>query len=210
MILNFRRINMNLNELSQNSNIEKKEDVIENLETAALKIKAENRIAELEKKSEEVINILEKFSEKIPTMVNRLEIINDSLKLESLNKILENISNNSKEIYRMSKTISENSKWYNEKIVDTAEKQIYDTGRKARELIDEHSHFSFLIDKGILFIIITMFIINLAMVIFYKRQLNDVTSEVNKVHNVLMENKKYWIDESNYSIFIKQVKNQNN
>ena len=201
---------MNLNELSQNSNIEKKEDVIENLETAALKIKAENRIAELEKKSEEVINILEKFSEKIPTMVNRLEIINDSLKLESLNKILENISNNSKEIYIMSKTISENSKWYNEKIVDTAEKQIYDTGKKARELIDEHSHFSFLIDKGILFIIITMFIINLAMVIFYKRQLNDVTSEVNKVHNVLMENKKYWIDESNYSIFIKQVKNQNN
>ena len=201
---------MNLNDLSQNSNIEKKEDVIENLETAALKIKAENRIAELEKKSEEVINILEKFSEKIPTMINRLEIINDGLKLESLNKTLENISNNSKEIYRMSKTISENSKWYNEKIVDTAEKQIYDTGRKARELIDEHSHFSFLIDKGILFIIITMFIINLAMVIFYKRQLNDVTSEVNKVHNVLMDNKKYWIDESNYSIFIKQVKNQNN
>lgn len=201
---------MNLNDLSQNSNIEKKEDVIENLETAALKIKAENRIAELEKKSEEVINILEKFSEKIPTMINRLETINDGLKLESLNKTLENISNNSKEIYRMSKTISENSKWYNEKIVDTAEKQIYDTGRKARELIDEHSHFSFLIDKGILFIIITMFIINLAMVIFYKRQLNDVTSEVNKVHNVLMENKKYWIDENNYSIFIKQVKNQNN
>ena len=199
---------MNLNDLSQNSNIEKKEDVIENLETAALKIKAENRIAELEKKSEEVINILEKFSEKIPTMINRLEIINDGLKLESLNKTLENISNNSKEIYRMSKTISENSKWYNEKIVDTAEKQIYDTGRKARELIDEHSHFSFLIDKGILFIIITMFIINLAMVIFYKRQLNDVTSEVNKVHNVLMENKKYWIDENNYDIFIKYHKSK--
>ena len=199
---------MNLNELSQNSNIEKKEDVIENLETAALKIKAENRIAELEKKSEEVINILEKFSEKIPTMINRLETINDGLKLESLNKTLENISNNSKEIYRMSKTISENSKWYNEKIVDTAEKQIYDTGRKARELIDEHSHFSFLIDKGILFIIITMFIINLAMVIFYKRQLNDVTSEVNKVHNVLMENKKYWIDENNYDIFIKYQKSK--
>lgn len=199
---------MNLNDLSQNSNIEKKEDVIENLETAALKIKAENRIAELEKKSEEVINILEKFSEKIPTMVNRLETINDGLKLESLNKTLENISNNSKEIYRMSKTISENSKWYNEKIVDTAEKQIYDTGKKARELIDEHSHFSFLIDKGILFIIITMFIINLAMVIFYKRQLNDVISEVNKVHNVLMENKKYWIDENNYDIFIKYHKSK--
>ena len=196
---------MNINDLS-NSN----EKIIETLDNVALKIKTENRLAELDKKSEEVIKTLEKFSEKIPTMINRLETINDGLKLESLNKTLENISNNSKEIYRMSKTISENSKWYNEKIVDTAEKQIYDTGRKARELIDEHSHFSFLIDKGILFIIITMFIINLAMVIFYKRQLNDVTSEVNKVHNVLMENKKYWIDENNYSIFIKQVKNQNN
>ena len=194
---------MNINDLS-NSN----EKIIETLDNVALKIKAENRLAELEKKSEEVINILEKFSEKIPTMINRLETINDGLKLESLNKTLENISNNSKEIYRMSKTISENSKWYNEKIVDTAEKQIYDTGRKARELIDEHSHFSFLIDKGILFIIITMFIINLAMVIFYKRQLNDVTSEVNKVHNVLMENKKYWIDENNYDIFIKYHKSK--
>ena len=55
---------MNLNDLSQNSNIEKKEDVIENLETAALKIKAENRIAELEKKSEEVVNILKNFQRK--------------------------------------------------------------------------------------------------------------------------------------------------
>lgn len=194
---------MNINDLS-NSN----EKIIETLDNVALKIKTENRLAELDKKSEEVIKTLEKFSEKIPTMINRLEIINDGLKLESLNKTLENISNNSKEIYRMSKTISENSKWYNEKIVDTAEKQIYDTGRKARELIDEHSHFSFLIDKGILFIIITMFIINLAMVIFYKRQLNDVTSEVNKVHNVLMENKKYWIDENNYDIFIKYHKSK--
>ena len=194
---------MNINDLS-NSN----EKIIETLDNVALKIKTENRLAELDKKSEEVIKTLEKFSEKIPTMINRLETINDGLKLESLNKTLENISNNSKEIYRMSKTISENSKWYNEKIVDTAEKQIYDTGKKARELIDEHSHFSFLIDKGILFIIITMFIINLAMVIFYKRQLNDVTSEVNKVHNVLMENKKYWIDENNYDIFIKYHKSK--
>ena len=194
---------MNINDLS-NSN----EKIIETLDNVALKIKTENRLAELDKKSEEVIKTLGKFSEKIPTMINRLETINDGLKLESLNKTLENISNNSKEIYRMSKTISENSKWYNEKIVDTAEKQIYDTGRKARELIDEHSHFSFLIDKGILFIIITMFIINLAMVIFYKRQLNDVTSEVNKVHNVLMENKKYWIDENNYDIFIKYHKSK--
>lgn len=194
---------MNLNELSQNFNIETKEEVIENLETAALKIKAENRIAELEKKSEEVINILKKFSEKIPTMINRLETINDGLKLESLNKILENISNNSKEIYKISKTISENTKEYEEKITNTSRKEIQLTGEKSREIIDKHNHFSSLVNKGILFTVIIIFIINLIMMFFYKRQLKYIDYQINEIHQILIENKKYWIDENNYSIFIR-------
>lgn len=71
---------MNFNEVLKNNNIEPKEEVIENLEVAALKIKAEDRIAELDKKSKEIIDILEKFSEKIPTMINRFETINQGLK----------------------------------------------------------------------------------------------------------------------------------
>ena len=194
---------MNFNELSQNSNVETKEDVIENLETAALKIKAENRIEELEKKSKEVIGILEKFSEKIPTMIDRLENINEGLKLENFNKILESINNNSKEICKISKIINENSKGYGEKITNTARKEISLISEKSREIIDKHKYFSSLVNKGILFAIIIIFITNITMIFFYKRQLNIVTTEINEIHQILMENKKYWIDENNYDIFIR-------
>lgn len=194
---------MNFNELSQNSNVETKEDVIENLETAALKIKAENRIEELEKKSKEVIGILEKFSEKIPTMIDRLENINEGLKLENFNKILESINNNSKEICKISKIINENSKGYGEKITNTARKEISLISEKSREIIDKHKYFSSLVNKGILIAIIIIFITNITMIFFYKRQLNIVTTEINEIHQILMENKKYWIDENNYDIFIR-------
>lgn len=194
---------MNFNELSQNSNVETKEDVIENLETAALKIKAENRIEELEKKSKEVIGILEKFSEKIPTMIDRLENINEGLKLENFNKILESINNNSKEICKISKIINENSKGYGEKITNTARKEISLISEKSREIIDKHKYFSSLVNKGILFAIIIIFITNITMIFFYKRQLNIATTEIDEIHQILMENKKYWIDENNYDIFIR-------
>lgn len=194
---------MNFNELSQNSNVETKEDVIENLETAALKIKAENRIEELEKKSKEVISILEKFSEKIPTMIDRLENINEGLKLENFNKILESINNNSKEICKISKIINENSKGYGEKITNTARKEISLISEKSREIIDKHKYFSSLVNKGILFAIIIIFITNITMIFFYKRQLNIATTEINEIHQILMENKKYWIDKNNYDIFIR-------
>ena len=194
---------MNFNELSQNSNVETKEDVIESLETAALKIKAENRIEELEKKSKEVISILEKFSEKIPTMIDRLENINEGLKLENFNKILESINNNSKEICKISKIINENSKGYGEKITNTARKEISLISEKSREIIDKHKYFSSLVNKGILFAIIIIFITNITMIFFYKRQLNIATTEIDEIHQILMENKKYWIDENNYDIFIR-------
>ena len=194
---------MNFNELSQNSNVETKEDVIESLETAALKIKVENRIEELEKKSKEVISILEKFSEKIPTMIDRLENINEGLKLENFNKILESINNNSKEICKISKIINENSKGYGEKITNTARKEISLISEKSREIIDKHKYFSSLVNKGILFAIIIIFITNITMIFFYKRQLNIATTEINEIHQILMENKKYWIDENNYDIFIR-------
>ena len=199
---------MNFNELSQNSNVETKEDVIESLETAALKIKAENRIEELEKKSKEVISILEKFSEKIPTMIDRLENINEGLKLENFNKILESINNNSKEICKISKIINENSKGYGEKITNTARKEISLISEKSREIIDKHKYFSSLVNKGILFAIIIIFITNITMIFFYKRQLNIATTEINEIHQILMENKKYWIDENNYDIFIKYHKSK--
>ena len=201
---------MNINDLikDNNNNTETKEDVIKNLENTALKIKAENRLTELDKKSEEITKILEKFSEKIPTMINRIEDINNELKLETFSKNLKNIDNYSKEIINVSKLISENNKSYEKKVLDIAEKQISIINQEVKSLIYKHDSFSFLIDKGILFSIIIIFIINVSMMLFYKKQLNQIDYEFNKIHNILVNDQKYWIDKNNYDIFIQHNKKQ--
>lgn len=184
---------MNFNEISKNSNIEPKEEVIENLEVVTLKIKAEDRIAELDKKSKEVIDILEKFSEKVPIMINRLEAINEGLKLESFNKTIEDISNSSKEIINCSKSIVENNKQSEEKIISIAEKEIYLIGEKANKNINKREYFYYLLDKTILFTFITLFIINIFVMFTYIKQLYSIHYEINaiyKVLEVLRENKK--------------------
>lgn len=181
---------MNFNELSQKNNTESKENIIENLETAALKIKAENSIIELDRKSEEIITTLAKFSEKVPIMINRLEAINEGLKLETFNKTIEDINNSSKEIIKCSKSIIENNKKSEEKIVNIAEKEIYLISEKANKNINKREYFYYLLDKTILFTFIAFFIINIFVMFTYIKQLNSIHSRINEIHKVLKENKK--------------------
>ena len=189
---------MNINDLS-NSN----EKIIETLDNIALKIKAENRLAELDKKSEEVIKTLENFSEKIPIMIERIEIINKELKLEEFKNILLNIEKNSSEILTISKNI-ENA---NNITTEKSEEQIMLISEKANKNINKREYFYYLLDKTVLIVFIAVFIINIALVFFYKRQLNQINYEFNKIHNILMDNEKYWIDKDNFDIFIKYNKN---
>ncbi len=189
---------MNINDLS-NSN----EKIIETLDNIALKIKAENRLAELDKKSEEVIKTLENFSEKIPIMIERIEIINKELKLEEFKNILLNIEKNSSEILTISKNIENANKITTEK----SEEQIMLISEKANKNINKREYFYYLLDKTVLIVFIAVFIINIALVFFYKRQLNQINYEFNKIHNILMDNEKYWIDKDNFDIFIKYNKN---
>ena len=123
---------MNINDLS-NSN----EKIIETLDNIALKIKAENRLAELDKKSEEVIKTLENFSEKIPIMIERIEIINKELKLEEFKNILLNIEKNSSEILTISKNIENANKITTEK----SEEQIMLISEKANKNINKRDIF---------------------------------------------------------------------
>ena len=194
---------MNINDLSNNN-----EKIIESLDNVTLKIKAENRLAELDKKSEEVIKTLEKFSEKIPTMIDRIEIINKEFKLEEFNNILLNIEKNSYDTLNINKNIEN----INEKTIKnlslTAEKQIMLISEKANKYINKREYFYYLLDKSILFIFITAFIINLAMIFFYKKQLNQINYEFNKIHNILMNDEKYWIDKNNFDIFLQHNKKQ--
>ena len=189
---------MNINDLSDNN-----EKIVEILDNVALKIKAENRLAELDKKSEEVIKTLENFSEKIPTMIERIETINKELKLNDFKNILLNIEKNSSEILTISKNIENANKITTEK----SEEQIMLISEKANKNINKREYFYYLLDKTVLIVFIAVFIINIALVFFCKRQLNQINYEFNKIHNILMDNEKYWIDKENFDIFIRHNKN---
>ncbi len=211
---------MNINDLS-NSN----EKIIETLDNVALKIKAENRLAELDKKSEEVIKTLEKFSEKIPIMIDRIEVINKELKLEEFKNTLLNIEKNSSDSLNINKNIENLNENTVKKLCLTAEEQIALISEKANKNMNKREYFYYLLDKSILVIFITAFIINIAMIFFYKKQLSQINYEFNRIHNILMNNEKYWIyefnrihnilmnnekywiDKDNFDIFIKHNKN---
>ena len=189
---------MNINDLSNNN-----EKIIETLDNVALKIKAENRLAELDKKSEEVIKTLENFSEKIPTMVERIEVINKELKLNDFKNILLSIEKNSSDIFEISKNIEDSNK----NTAKKSEEQIMLISEKANKNINKREYFYYLLDRTILIVFIAVFIINITMMFFYKRQLNQINYEFDKIHNILMANEKYWIDKDNFDIFIKHNKN---
>ena len=193
---------MNINDLS-NSN----EKIIETLDNVALKIKTENRLAELDKKSEEVIKTLEKFSEKIPIMIDRIEVINKELKLEEFKNTLLNIEKNSSDSLNINKNIENLNENTVKKLCLTAEEQIALISEKANKNMNKREYFYYLLDKSILVIFITAFIINIAMIFFYKKQLSQINYEFNRIHNILMNNEKYWIDKDNFDIFIKHNKN---
>ena len=189
---------MNINDLSDNN-----EKIIETLDNVTLKIKAENRLAELDKKSEEVIKTLENFSEKIPTMVERIEVINKELKLNDFKNILLSIEKNSSDIFEISKNIEDSNK----NTAKKSEEQIMLISEKANKNINKREYFYYLLDRTILIVFIAVFIINITMMFFYKRQLNQINYEFDKIHNILMSNEKYWIDKDNFDIFIKHNKN---
>lgn len=193
---------MNINDLS-NSN----EKIIETLDNVALKIKTENRLAELDKKSEEVIKTLEKFSEKIPIMIDRIEVINKELKLEEFKNVLLNIEKNSSDSLNINKNIENLNENTVKKLCLTAEEQIALISEKANKNMNKREYFYYLLDKSILVVFITAFIINIAMIFFYKKQLSQINYEFNRIHNILMNNEKYWIDKDNFDIFIKHNKN---
>lgn len=218
---------MNINELTENKVPEVKERVLvegsnhypkvqqveevevnKDLENTALKIKAESKIEELERKSKELIEILEKFSKKVPPMIERLEIINEGLKLENFKNTLTSINNYSCEISKIIRTIKENNSFINKEIINIAKKEIMLISENSNKAIDKRKTFYSSMDKVVLVVMVSLFIFNLGMMYFYKKQINKTSYEINRVHNVLMSEKKYWIDENNYEIYVKNIKSK--
>lgn len=91
-------------------------------------------------------------------------------------------------------------------MVKKAEEQIMLISEKTNKNINKREYFYYLLDRTILIIFTAIFIINIVMMFFYKRQLNQINYEFNKIHSILMTNEKYWIDKDNFYIFIKHNK----
>lgn len=185
--------------------VEEEIEVNKDLENAALKIKAESKIEELERKSKELIEILEKFSKKVPPMIERLEIINEGLKLENFKNTLTSINNYSCEISKIIRAIKESNSFINKEIINIAKKEIMLISENSNEAIDKRKTFYSSMDKVVLVVMVSLFIFNLGMMYL---QINKTSYEINRVHNVLMSAKKYWMDENNYEIYVKNIKSK--
>ena len=89
---------MNFNEIS-NEKVNSEGEVIEKLDNLALKIKADEKIKELENKSKEVIKTMDNFANRIPVMIERLEVINKGIKAEPLSRLILEMNENSKILF---------------------------------------------------------------------------------------------------------------
>lgn len=95
---------MNFNEIS-NEKVNSEGEVIEKLDNLVLKMKADEKIKELENKSKELIKTMDNFANRIPIMIERLEIINKGIKVEPLSKIILEINESSKILFNLGKDI---------------------------------------------------------------------------------------------------------
>ena len=95
---------MNFNEIS-NEKINSEGEVIEKLDNLALKMKADEKIKELENKSKELIKTMDNFANRIPVMIERLEVINKGIKAEPLSRLILEINENSKTLFNLGKDI---------------------------------------------------------------------------------------------------------
>lgn len=199
---------MNINELADNNTNpikENQKEVIENLDNTALKIKAENKLEELDKKSKELIEILEKFSKKVPPMINRLDTINEGLKLEPMEKTLVSIKTNSDNILKAGNEIIKYNKDILQRNQNTYEAQIRTLGETARKNINKREYFYYLLDKTLILVFLTMIFLNIGTIYFYKKNIEKTNSEITGIHNILIGQKKYWLNEDNHKIYIKQA-----
>ncbi len=197
---------MNIDELSGNKveiTKEKEKEVIENLDNIALKIKAENRLEELDKKSKELINILEQFSKKVPPMINRLDIINEGLKLEIMQNTITSIKNNSDSILRLGNQIIEYNKTVIQNNQNLYEKQMKTLGETIKKNLNKREYFYYLLDKTLLIVFVGLIFLNIWTIYSYNKKVNIVTNEISRIHNILVNNEKYWINENDYKVFTK-------
>lgn len=93
---------MNFNEI-YNKKVDSEDKTIEKLDNLVLKMKADEKIKELEDKSKEFIKTMDNFANRIPVTIERLEVINKGIKIEYLFNLILELNENSKNLCSLGK-----------------------------------------------------------------------------------------------------------
>lgn len=196
---------MNFNEIS-NEKINSEDEVIEKLDNLALKMKADEKIKELENKSKEVIKTMDNFANRIPIMIERLEIINKGIKVEPLSKLILEINESSKILFNLGKDILR----YDKELVEKNQKKYMSefetiTNLAKKSLYRKNDLYDYL-DKILLVLVIFTILFNLGIGYYYKKSLDKVNEKTSRIHNILLKEEKYWIDKENFQVYTEHIK----
>lgn len=196
---------MNFNEIS-NEKVNSEGEVIEKLDNLALKMKADEKIKELENKSKELIKTMDNFANRIPVMIERLEVINKGIKAEPLSRLILEINENSKILFNLGKDILR----YDKELVEKNQKKYISefetiTTLAKKSLYRKNDLYDYL-DKILLTLVIFTILFNLGIGYYYKKSLDKVNEKTSRIHNILLKEEKYWIDKENFQIYTEHLK----
>lgn len=196
---------MNFNEIS-NEKINPEDEVIEKLDNLALKMKADEKIKELENKSKEVIKTMDNFANRIPIMVERLEVINKGINIEPLSRLILELNENSKTLSNLGKEILNYDKELIKKNQEEYEKNFKEITEVSKKALCRKNGLYNSLDKILLGLVIFTILFNLGIGYYYKKSLDKVNEETSRIHNILLKEEKYWIDKESFQVYTKHVK----
>lgn len=196
---------MNFNEVS-NEKINSEDEVIEKLDNLALKMKADEKIKELENKSKDVIKTMDNFANRIPIMVERLEVINKGINIEPLSRLILELNENSKTLSNLGKEILNYDKELIKKNQEEYEKNFKEITEVSKKALCRKNGLYNSLDKILLGLVIFTILFNLGIGYYYKKSLDKVNEETSRIHNILLKEEKYWIDKENFQVYTEHIK----
>lgn len=196
---------MNFDEIS-NKKVDSEDKTIEKLDNLVLKMKADEKIKELEDKSKEVIKTMDNFANRIPIMVERLEVINKGIKIEPLSRLILELNENSKNLCDLGKEILNYDKELIKKNQEEYEKNFKEIIEVSKKVLYRKNDLYNYLDKILLGLVIFTILFNFGVGYYYKKSLDRVNEEISRIHNILLKEEKYWIDKENFQVYTEHIK----
>lgn len=155
---------------------------------------------------DEVIKTMDNFANRIPVMIERLEIINKGIELEPLSKLILEINENSKILCNLGKEILNYDKELIKKNQEEYEKNFKEITEISKKALCRKNEFYNYLDKILLGLVFFTILFNLGIGYYYKKSLDKVNEKNSRIHNILLKEEKYWIDKENFQVYTEHVK----